>query len=74
MYVVRKKNGDKELNVIIETKDVENKSELRGNELAKIDSARSFFEQLKLDGYNIHFKTQLSNKGMKAIISELLDG
>ena len=72
MYVVRKKNGDKELNVIIETKDVENKANLRGNELAKINSARSFFEQLKLDGYNIHFKTQLNNKGMKAIISELL--
>lgn len=35
MYVVRKTNGEKELNIVVETKDVENKSTLRGIEDAK---------------------------------------
>ncbi len=42
MYVVKKDNGDKILNVIVETKDVENQTSLRGIEKAKIDCARVF--------------------------------
>lgn len=72
MYVVRKANGEKELNIIVETKDVEGKDNLRGNEKTKISCAELFFKQLKLDGYNVYFRTQLNNKGMKTIISELI--
>ncbi|MCD8178508.1 MAG: type III restriction-modification system endonuclease [Tannerellaceae bacterium] len=72
MYVVRKSNGQKQLNIVIETKDVENKMALRGNEEVKINCARVFFEQLKLDGYNVVFRDQLNNKGMAIIISDLL--
>ena len=72
MYVVEKTNGEKEMNVVVETKGVENKYELRGNELAKISCAGKFFEQLKADGFNVKFRTQLSNKSMRAIISELM--
>lgn len=72
MYVVRKKDGSKELNVIIETKDVEGKSELRGAEKLKIDCARKFFEQLQLDGYDVKFHTQLNNKAMAQIVKELI--
>jgi type III restriction enzyme len=43
MYVVKKKNGEKTLNVVVETKDVEDKTQLRGSENAKIECAREFF-------------------------------
>ncbi len=73
MYVVRRKNGEKELNIIVETKDVEGKTDLRGNEAIKISCAERFFEQLTLDGYTVHFRSQLKNKAMKSIIHELVD-
>ncbi len=72
MYVVRRKNGDKELNIVIETKDVENKDALRGEEAIKISCAEIFFKMLVDDGYKVHFHTQLGNKRMKQIIDEVL--
>lgn len=73
MYVVQKSNGEKELNIIVETKDVENKQQLRGEEKLKINSAKAFFEQLTLDGYTVHFREQLNNKGIATIIGELME-
>lgn len=74
MYVVKKSSGEKELNVVIETKDVEGQNQLRGNESIKISCAEVFFKQLQIDGYKVHFKTQINNKGMATIISELMKG
>ena len=72
MYVVTRTSGEKELNVIVETKDVENKIELRGTEEAKIKCAEVFFSMLEQDGYKVYFKTQINNKQMKQIIDEVL--
>lgn len=72
MYVVKKKNGEKTLNVIVETKDVQDKTELRGSESAKIECAREFFKQLKIDGYEVKFYEQLNNKKMIQIIRDAL--
>ena len=72
MYVVKRKSGEKELNVVIETKDVEGKSELRGIEKAKIECAKIFFNNLSKEGYVVKFHTQLNNKKMGQIINELL--
>lgn len=72
MYVVKKTNGDKILNIIVETKDVENQTSLRGIEQAKMDCARKFFEQLSIDGYEVRFSTQLNNKKIRQIIDEVL--
>ena len=74
MYVVKHKNGDKELNIIVETKDVENKTDLRGTEKAKIECAKVFFNMLTADGYTVHFRDQLGNKQMAQIISEAMRG
>ena len=74
MYVVKKANGEKELNIVIETKQVEGKSSLRGEEDMKISCAKEFFNQLTLDGYKVSFKTQLNNNGIKSIIEEILKG
>lgn len=72
MYVVKKENGEKILNVVVETKGVENQSALRGIEKAKIDCAEVFFNQLTIDGYKVEFKTQLNNKKIRQIIDEVL--
>lgn len=73
MYVVKKASGEKELNIIVETKDVEGKDALRSNEAAKIECAKVFFEILSRDGYVVHFREQLNNKQMAQIISEVLN-
>jgi type III restriction enzyme len=73
MYVIKKDSGEKILNVIVETKDVENKAALREIEQAKIHCARVFFNQLTLEGYKVEFKTQVNNKKIRAIIDEVLE-
>ena len=74
MYIVRRTGGEKELNIVVETKDVENKNSLRGNEKANMECARLFFEILSEDGYTVHFKDQLNNRQMAQIIREVLAG
>ena len=73
MYVVKKSDGSKELNIVVETKLVENQSTLRGIEDAKIKCAEVFFKQLTLDGYTVSFHKQLSNKKVKQIIEEVIN-
>ena len=68
MYVVKKASGEKELNIVVETKDVEGKDVLRGTEAAKIECARVFFEILSKEGYTVHFRDQINNKQMAQII------
>lgn len=72
MYVVKKDNGEKELNIVVETKGVENKSTLRGIEEAKIKCAEVFFKNLSAQGYNVYFRTQLNNKKILQIVKEVL--
>ena len=72
MYVVRKKNGEKVLNIVVETKDVENKSTVRGVEGAKIECAKIFFKNLSAQGYSVQFRTQLGNRKMLNIIKSVI--
>ena len=72
MYVVKRASGEKEVNIVVETKDVEDKSVLRDSESAKIKCARVFFDILKQDGYTVYFRDQLNNKQMAQIINEVL--
>ena len=72
MYVVRKATGEKELNIVVETKDVEGKSDLRANEYAKIKCAEVFFNNLREEGYTVHFRDQINNKQIKQIIEDVL--
>lgn len=74
LYVVKRKNGHKELNIIVETKDIENKTDLRGTEKVKIECAKLFLNMLTADGYTVHFRDQLGNKQMAQNISEVMRG
>lgn len=71
MYVVKRKDGSTELNVVIETKGVEGKAMLRPTEQIRIDCAEIFFKQLQKDGFDVKFRTQINNKEIKKIVSEL---
>lgn len=48
MYVVKKLDGTKILNIVVETKDVETNSTLRQIEQVKINCAKEFFKQLTM--------------------------
>ena len=72
MYVVRRASGEKELNIVVETKDVEDKTNLRGTEEANLDCARVFFDMLSQEGYTVYFRDQLNNKQMAQIIKEIM--
>lgn len=72
MYVVQRANGKKELNIVVETKDVPYDAAKRTIEDAKINNAERFFQQLKLDGYDVKFCRQLQSKQMANIIGELM--
>lgn len=74
MYVVKHKDGTKVLNIVVETKDVEGKTDLRGIEEVKIKCAEVFFNTLSADGYKVNFRTQLGNRQMRQIINEVLMG
>ncbi|NLL82154.1 MAG: hypothetical protein GX231_07610, partial [Tissierellia bacterium] len=64
--------GEKELNIVVETKDVENKNNIRGTERANLKCARVFFDILSQDGYKVYFRDQLNNRQMAQIINEVL--
>ncbi len=70
-YVVE--NNDKKVLLVVETKGVDKKSELRPEEDRKISTAKKFFEALKKQGVNIEYKTKLNNKQLSALINEVLN-
>jgi type III restriction enzyme len=72
MYVVKKTDGSKTLNIVVETKDVETNSTLRQIEQIKINCAKEFFKQLTIDGYTVEFHEQINNKKIKQIVDEVL--
>jgi type III restriction enzyme len=71
MYVVKRDNDVKELNLVIETKDYKLESEIPSDQQFKIDCARKFFEQLKDDGYDVKFKVQINNTQISNLIKNL---
>nr|WP_207618336.1 type III restriction-modification system endonuclease [Helicobacter pylori] len=69
-YVVE--NNDKKVLLVVETKGVDKKSELRPEEERKISTAKKFFEALKKQGVNIEYQTKLNNDQLSALINEVL--
>ena len=75
MYLIKKTDGSKELNIIVETKGVDAPANLREVEEKKISCAEIFFNQLREEKpeLNVHFRSQLNNKQIKAIIDEVIN-
>ena len=68
MYVVKKKDGGKQLNLIVETKD---KKELAPEEERKICCAKKLFEEMQREVPNVRFREQLSGEEMVKIVESL---
>lgn len=62
-YVVE--NNDKKVLLVVETKGVDKKSELRPEEERKISTAKKFFEALKKQGVNIEYKTKMEKDQLR---------
>ena len=73
MCIVKKKDSDEKLSIVIETKDVEGKNVLRNNEIAKIECAKIFFKTLTENGYKIYFKYQPKYKTLAQIIEDIIN-
>ena len=76
MYIVKKTDGTKELNILVETKGVDTPANLRGVEEKKINCAKLFFNQLREDNpdLNVNFRDQLNNQQLRTIIEDILKG
>ncbi|PDX47548.1 DEAD/DEAH box helicase [Helicobacter pylori] len=70
-YVVE--NNDKKVLLVVETKGVDKKSELRPGEERKISTAKKFFEALKKQGVNIEYQTKMKKDQLSALINEVLN-
>ena len=71
MYVIQR--DDKfEINFIVETKDIDKESSLRGTEKLRIASAKKFFEELKKDGVSVSFEPQLKSDDIITMINRLI--
>ena len=72
MYVVKKADGTKELNIVIETKAYDKESNISPDEDTKISCAEEFFKAMTANGYTVHFRKQINSTGVKNIIDELV--
>ncbi|WP_120913510.1 type III restriction-modification system endonuclease [Helicobacter pylori] len=70
-YVVE--NNDKKVLLVVETKGVDKKGELRPEEERKISTAKKFFEALKKQGVNIEYKTKINKDQLSVLINEVLN-
>lgn len=69
-YVVKNKDGRQTLNLIVETKNKEERG-LNSDESQKIRHAQEFFKNINSD-IEVKFETQFENNKMKEIIKKLL--
>lgn len=72
MYVLKKKDGTMQMNLIVETKDVAADDDLRGTEDKKILCAEKFFEQLQSEGINVKFEKQTKKDNIVAMIKKIV--
>ena len=73
MYVVKRKGGKSELNVVIEVKDVEKDADLHKSEAMKIKCAEVFYDMLRKDGIDVRYQKQLKNQKLADIIAQVIE-
>lgn len=72
MYVLNGHDGKLSLNFIVETKDVDNKADLRGTEQLRIEAARRFFESISRDDISVRFMPQLKHDDIVTLIKQVI--
>lgn len=74
MYVLRRNDGRLSLNFIIETKDVEKRSDMRRSEELRMKAARRFFESMSAESFDVTFQPQVKRDDIAVMIKKLLTG
>jgi len=73
MYVIKRNDGKKQLNLVVETKD-KDKDHIDGEERRKFTAARKLFEKLQAEIPNVRYCPQLSKQDMTTIIESAVKG
>ncbi|MDI9357479.1 MAG: type III restriction-modification system endonuclease [Phycisphaerales bacterium] len=73
-YVLKFKDGEQKLHLIVETKNINNADDLRGVEKLKIKHAKEFFKKFFDGKVKIEFRTQLNNIEIADIIKDIVTG
>lgn len=73
MFALETDDSGNQRNVVAETKDVEDNTEIRGTERVKIGCAKVFFETLAKYGCTVQFCEQLGGKQISQMIAEMSD-
>ncbi|WP_136036343.1 type III restriction-modification system endonuclease [Microbacterium sp. K35] len=72
MYVLKREDGRLSLNFVIETKDVEKRSDMRENEQLKMTAAKRFFESMSSESFDVTFQPQVKRDDIAVMIKQLL--
>lgn len=73
MYVIKRNDGKKQLNLVVETKD-KDKDHIDPEERRKFTAARKLFEKLQAEIPNVCYCPQLSKQDMTTIIESAIKG
>lgn len=71
MYIVKRDNDIKEVNLVIETKDYNSFDKIPPDQQFEINCAKEFFKKLQEENYNVQYKVQLRTTQMLDIIKNL---
>jgi type III restriction enzyme len=72
MYVLKREDGRLSLNFVVETKDVEKRSDMRESEQLKMKAAKRFFESISSEAFDVTFRSQVKRDDIVALIKQLL--
>ena len=73
MYLVKKADGTKELNIVIETKAYDRETHISEDEDTKIRCAEEFFKAMSVGDFKVHFCKQINSRTVKSIIDGLIN-
>ena len=71
MYIIKRDDDVKEINLVIETKDYETFDKIPSEQQFEINCAREFFNKLQEDNFNVQYKVQLRTSQMLDIFKNL---
>lgn len=71
MYVL-KRDGRLSLNFIVETKDVEKRSDMRESEQLKMKAAKRFFESMSSEAFDVTFQPQVKRDDIVVMLKQLV--
>ncbi|WP_312802012.1 type III restriction-modification system endonuclease [Corynebacterium variabile] len=72
MYVLKRDDGTFSLNFVVETKDVDKRSDLRESEQLRMKAARQFFESMSSKSFDVTFRPQVKRDEIAVMIRQLL--